>query len=301
MALESLDAKRGSKVVVPEFTMIACARAVTMAGLQPVFVDCGEDLLIDCDKIEEQIMSDTVAVMPVHVYGRRCDMDRISKISAKYGLSVIEDMAEAHGIPVHQDSYAACYSFYKNKIIYGEEGGAVSFRPGTWIADSARSLRSLGFTDKHDFFHRPGGMNARMSDVHASLVLMSLSNYQEAAERRFNVSSWYDAHIDQAWKVSHQRFANWVYDLRIPGLDSTEQDRIVKTLNDGGVAARHGFKPMSMQAEYASGVRPYYDLVAYQMSREVVYLPVSPLMTESGVVSNCVALRCAVEEALGGS
>jgi perosamine synthetase len=183
LALEAMQLSAGSKVIVPDFTMIACARAVTLAGLEPVLVDCTEhDLSIDCDLASSAVRKyhQVRAIMPVHIYGRRCPMNKITGIARCEGLYVVEDLAEAHGILPHPDTDAACWSFYKNKIIHGEEGGAVWFRSEE-RARHARSLRSLGFTEAHDFTHIPRGHNYRMSNAHASLVLDCLDRFPTRA------------------------------------------------------------------------------------------------------------------------
>jgi len=115
LAFEALQLPIGSQVIMPEFTMVACARAATMAGLRPVFVDCGEDLLMDVEKIEDYVSDLTSAILMVHVYGRVCDMERIRWIAARHNLSIIEDLAEAHGVRPDYHTRAACWSFYRNR------------------------------------------------------------------------------------------------------------------------------------------------------------------------------------------
>ena len=81
LALKALGIKEGDEVIVPEFTMIASAWAVTHCGATPVFVDCDDRLCIDVEKIEEKITSNTKAIMPVNIYGRKFDMKSIKKIN----------------------------------------------------------------------------------------------------------------------------------------------------------------------------------------------------------------------------
>ncbi len=269
LALEALELPYG-EVIVPEFTMIACARAVTMAGLQPVFVDCTDSLLMDLELLHAAVNRDTVAVMPVHIYGRRCNMDEITRLSHKHRFAVIEDLAEAHGVMPHADSAAACWSFYSNKIIAGEEGGMVAFRKQEH-ADKARQLRSLGFTSSHNFLHVPRGVNARMSDANAGLILKSLRNVKQNLAKRAQVEELYNQQIPRRWQMP-ERDVCWVYDVRLRGIDASD---VVQKLNQMGFAARLGFKPMSMQPEYRG---PYKHLEAYKASKEVLYLPVKPAM-----------------------
>ena len=279
LALEALCLESGSEVIVPDFTMVACPRAVTMAGLTPVFVDCGEDLLIDCDLVSRiSDIEEIRAIMPVHIYGRRCDMDAIISTANDVDWWVVEDMAEAHGIKPHPSSDAWAWSFYRNKIVAGEEGGAVAFRCKEH-ADLARQLRSLGFTDAHDFMHVPRGCNYRLANSLAKPILQSLRQFESTMMLRQKIRDMYDRLCPLEWMMP-ERDVPWVYDLRIRGLKNVDEG--VKALNDDGIAARHGFKPMSEQAEYGgrSGMKwfggPDGVSVAKRMSREVFYLPIDP-------------------------
>lgn len=259
-------------VFVPDFTMVACARAVTLAGLKPMFVDCDDDLLMDLSKVTMDDALYARAIMPVHIYGRRCSMDNVRLMANLYGLRVIEDCAECP-VPYGKNEYkpdAACFSFYKNKVIAGEEGGAVAFANPEHAA-RARQLRCLGFTDKHDFQHVPRGHNYRLANSLASLVLDSLGRVEENLAERRRIESWYDALCPAEWKMP-PRDVPWVYDLRIP----EGRDRVVEELNKAGIAARHGFKCLSLQVEYIGGpIGPNAD----KASREMLYLPIQPMVT----------------------
>lgn len=291
LALESMRFAQGSQVLVPEYTMVACARAVTMAGLTPIFVDCGDDLLMDPYLLQTAVTYKCRAVMPVHVYGRQCDMESIVKFARRHNLVVIEDCAEYHGGPPTPDYRAdvSCWSFYRNKIVAGEEGGMISYNmPGMNPAHRARELRCQGFTRKHDFFHTPRGVNARLSDSHATLILKSLRNVQKHLTQRRQVEQWYNELVPQEWQMP-PRAVPWVYDMRIPNI---VMDTVVGKLVEQGIALRHGFKPMSMQPEYRGH---YRHLQAFRASREIVYLPIEPTLTRGDVVRMVAALQGAVE------
>lgn len=262
--------------------MVACARAVTAAGLRPVFADCDERLTMDVFGIDDFICDLTCAIMPVHVYGRRCNMDLVHAIAEQHGVAVIEDMAEIHGIPRDCRTDAACWSFYQNKIVAGEEGGAVEFKTQA-AADRARELRSYGFTPAHDFRHHPFGWNYRLSNANAALIRKSLASVGLHSKARRRVESWYDEIMPDAWKMP-RRDAVWIYDIR---LRNTNTHAVVKNMNERGYAARMAFKPMSEQPEYLGH---YRHLQAYAASRQVIYLPVSPTMTQSDVkeITECL-------------
>lgn len=283
LALESLWLPQGSGVAVPDYTMIACPRAVTLAGHEPVFVGCGEDLLMDLDALDDALSYHTPhVIMVVHVYGRVVPMDEVHALSRKYGAVVVEDLAEAHGVLPHPRTYAACWSFYKNKVVHGEEGGAVWFRDRE-RAERARELRCLGFTANHDFYHAPRGHNYRLANLLATPILTSIEKYPENLSTRRMLEQEYDALCPKDYllppsnSASGSRIVPWVYDLRIKGMSAHTQRKLVNILNREGIAARHGFKPMRDQIEYKH--HPYAGSVedwSRKLSSEVIYLPLTP-------------------------
>lgn len=313
LALESLPIQLGSIVIVPDFTMIAVARAVVMAGMVPLFLDCDHTFNIDPARIDEALnsgLADRIeGVIAVHTYGRPCNMDLIEHVirKSKREIFLVEDLAEAHGLRPHDRTDAACWSFYKNKIIAGEEGGIVSFQEEDF-ASKARSLKSLGFTEEHDFQHIPRGHNYRLANCLADKIITSLEYYirnnrnGDLPERR-QIETWYDQCCPINWRLP-KRYAMWVYDLMIPGIDSTTQDYLVKELKSQGIKARHAFKPMLSQVEFdlidygqeeeedpyegtqwegtqtEKKKETYEDVSSISraeiVSREVIYLPVDP-------------------------
>lgn len=291
LALEALRLPLGSLVVVPNFAMIACARAVTLAGHEPVFIECDTDLNLDPNVLREyhnvariypgQGAGSIMAVIAVHTYGRQCRMDEIHDALYPFKVAVIEDLAEAHGVSPHPKTDVGCWSFYKNKIIAGEEGGAAYFIDPR-VATVARQLRTLGFTDKHDFNHIPRGHNYRMSNAHAKLILDSLAKADENIQQRRVIEKWYDEECPSGWRMP-KRTVPWVYDFRIPGMTYKQQDRIVIQLQEEGIAARHAFKPLNSQQEYREWIpregTDELDSETYKASREVIYLPIIPGVT----------------------
>jgi dTDP-4-amino-4,6-dideoxygalactose transaminase len=214
LAIESLEVYN-SCILLSDYNMIACARAIALSGSYPRLGDFNLNLLINPGKFPD-VQSQTArisAIMPVHIYGRRCDMDIIHRKAEQYQCSVIEDMAEIHGVKPHAKSHAACWSFYKNKIVAGEEGGAVWFKDSK-IAQRARMLRSLGFTEDHDFRHIPRGMNYRLSNANAAIIRRSLAFFEENVYDRLALLEEYDRLIPPEWKMP-KRESPWVYDKSI--------------------------------------------------------------------------------------
>jgi dTDP-4-amino-4,6-dideoxygalactose transaminase len=273
LALEALLLPKGSQVIVPEFTYIACARACKMAGLQPVFVDCGEDLLINSHQIEQSLTCLTSAIMPVHIYGRLCDMKTIYQIAQRYKLKIIEDRAECPigSVEWYAQSDAVIWSFYRNKVVCGEEGGLVAFKNSS-SASLAKQLRSNGHRDV-PYYHTPFGNNYRLSNAHAKLIRQSLANVKENLRRRALIEAAYNVVVPIELQLP-PRDMIWMYDIKLPpGVDNQS---LVRQLNQLGIAARCAFKPMSAQPEF---IGHYDHLQAWAMSQQVLYLPVSVEMS----------------------
>lgn len=271
---------RGSEVLLSDYNMIACPRAITMAGMIPRFIDCGPDLNINPKLIEKEITLSTVAIMVTHIYGRRCSMETIANIATKHGLSIIEDMAELHGVAPHPLTTAVCWSFYKNKIVHGEEGGAVGFR-SPMLASAARTRRCLGFTDQHDFYHHERGYNYRLADSLARLIIQSLDQSANSLLERRLIEEWLDKSCPEEWKMP-ARQSPWVYDLRIPCLQTNDGQyiyRIIENLQRNEIPARHGFKRMTAQAEYNEPGRGMSE--ASKAGKEVFYLPIHSEMRKN--------------------
>ena len=131
IAMACLDLQPGDEVILPTFTIISCAQAVTMSGLKPVLVDADpRTWCMDVSQVEAKITTRTRAIMPVHIYGHPVDMDPLMELARKYNLIIIEDAAEVHGAEYKGRKCGglgdlSCFSFYANKIITTGEGGMV--------------------------------------------------------------------------------------------------------------------------------------------------------------------------------
>lgn len=265
LALVALGIGEGDEVIVPDFTMAACGFAVSYTGARPVFVDCGSDLTIDVTQIEEKITEKTKAIMPVHIYGRLCDMEAIKAIADKHNLLIVEDAAEAHGAARGGYADALCFSFYKNKIIHAEEGGIIC-TDSKELYEKCQDLKSMAFGGRHDYFHERIGFNYRMPDTQAFMVLSSLDDYAQNAEKRRNVEAMFATHF-----YSKPHDAVWVYDSMSP-----EKDRYMQNAASYGIPARHFFKPLSSMPMWQG---QEVGVNAARYSAFGFYLPVIPDFT----------------------
>jgi len=137
-------------------------------------------------------------------------------------------------------------------------------------------LRCLGFTANHDFYHAPRGHNYRLANLLATPILTSIDKYRENLSTRRMLEKEYNALCPEDYLLP-PRTVPWVYDLRIKGMSAGTQKELVRRLNREGIAARHGFKPISDQIEYKH--HPYFGSVedwSRKLANEVIYLPLTP-------------------------
>lgn len=175
--LWSMDLKPEDEVITTPFTFIATSNAIIIAGAKPVFVDIdSETLLLDAKKIEKAITPNTKAIVPVHLYGRICQMKEIKTIAKKHNLAVIEDTAQAFGAVDEENNYAGMmsdagtFSFYKTKNISTFEGGMICIPHQSKLnAEKIRSICDQGQVDKYN--HEYIGFNFRLAEP---LCLMAL-------------------------------------------------------------------------------------------------------------------------------
>jgi perosamine synthetase len=285
LALEALKLPKDSEVLVPQYTMVATAWAVYYARLKPVFVDCKDDLLIDLEDLESKITQKTKVIMVTHIYGRVVNMTKVTEIAKKYNLRVIEDAAEAHGCEWSGGKVGSfdigCFSFYRNKIVSGEEGGAVVSNDEEFIK-TAKDMKSMSFGDEHNYMHKQIGFNYRMTNSQASLILDSLRNIEKNIELRKRNESLYDSLIGEQYKMP-KRNVPWVYDIKVK--DNSIVDNLRHNRN---IPARYGFKPVSMCAPFHIDAN---NTNAFKMSKNIMYLPVDPHLEEKEIKNIVLNLK----------
>lgn len=230
-----------------------------------MFVDCADDLNIDVARIEEKITARTKAVMPVHIYGRRCDMDAVMDIAYQYNLRVVEDSAEAHGIRPVGD--IACYSLFANKIITAGEGG-ICLTDDAKLAGQLAHLRAMAFTKDHSFLHKKVAYNYRMTAMQAAVALAQTERLDDILEVRRGIEKRYDEGLADVPGITLMppRDVLWMYDLR-----AERREELREFLAGESIETRLFFKPMSRQPMYFHPDWP--SLKANAFAEDGLYLP----------------------------
>lgn len=183
-ALCSVGFRPGDEVITTPFTFMATTSAIIIAGAKPVFVDIDPiNHLIDVDKIESAINEKTRAIVPVHLFGRACNMYAILEIAARHGLCVIEDNAQSFGVKLgnkYLGTYgdAGCFSFYKTKNMSTFEGGMIAVKENSKLdVDKIRKISNPTF-NKPDFKYL--GYNFRMPEPCALIGLERIKLHKKS-------------------------------------------------------------------------------------------------------------------------
>lgn len=264
LCIRSLDIKDGDEVITTPFSFIASANCILFERAKPVFVDIDENTLcIDTDKIEEKITKKTKAILPVHVFGYPCEMDKITGIAKKYNLAVIEDACEAIGSEYNNRKVGGCgdvgvFAFYPNKQITTAEGGMIVTN-NEKIANLCRSMRNQGRDEEEKWLcHKMLGYNYRMSELNAALGVVQMERIEEILSKRQRAADLYNKRLSKIKKIKipHTAFnvkISWfVYVIRLDDklFSHKERDNIILELKNRGIACSNYFPPIHLQPFY---------------------------------------------------
>lgn len=205
-ALKTLNIGYGDEVIVPNLTFIATANAVIMAGAKPVFCDIDkDDLGISPEKIEKLISKKTKVIIPVHLYGNSCKIDKIIEIAKNHNLKVIEDAAQGVGVHYkgqHVGTFGdiGVLSYYGNKTITTAEGGMIL----TNIDDYKKScyrLKNHGRDKKGVFKHDHIGFNFAFTDLQAAVGISQMKKLQKIIIKKRRIFEKYKSSFDKINQV----------------------------------------------------------------------------------------------------
>ncbi len=196
IAIRALNLRQSDsdEIITTPYTFISTSSAIVQNGMIPRFVDIGEDKLIDSSKIELAIEADprykvTKAILPVHLFGRRCDMRKIMSLARKYHLKVIEDLCQAFGTPLTGD--IGCLSFYPTKSLgaYGDAGMILTNSDKLNV--KCRILRNNGSSLEEKYRHIEVGFNSRLDEIQAAILNIRIKDKKRIKNFKYNESKYY--------------------------------------------------------------------------------------------------------------
>jgi len=263
IAVRALGISNGDEVIIPTFTIISCAQAITNLGGVIVPVDCDlYDFNMMTDRIEALINEKTKAIMVVHIYGHPVDMNPILDIADKYNLKIIEDAAEMHGQtyygkPCGSFGDVSIFSFYANKIISTGEGGMIVTDDDN-IAIRCKYYRNLCFNNRQRFIHTEIGYNYRFTNIQAAIGLAQLERINEFVSIKREIGRKYQKMFSHneylrlpMESTSYSDNIFWVYPLVLSNDYSEDAAFVMNELAKAGIGTRPFFFPIHQQPVYA--------------------------------------------------
>ncbi|MGB8952946.1 MAG: aminotransferase class I/II-fold pyridoxal phosphate-dependent enzyme [Candidatus Aminicenantales bacterium] len=329
LALSAVGIGPGDEVIIPALTMIAVPYAVLYTGARPVLVDVdSETFNLDPRQLTAFIQKEcrfdrrnkvllnkktknkVKALLPVHLYGHPCSMDRILAAAREYNLAVVEDAAEAHGALYYPDNdrkkerYVGtigdigCFSFYANKIITTGEGGMVVTNNDR-LAERARRLKDLAHAPQQRFLHTELAFNYRMTNLQAAIGLAQLEEIDRFIEIKQKMAKAYGKllsgipgltlPLEKKWA----RNVFWMYSVLVEKEFGLSRDDLMKRLKEEGIDTRTFFIPVHRQPVF-TGQKEYQGLrfpVAEELSQKGFYLPSGLALTQSQIQKVCQAIK----------
>ncbi len=299
LALEAVGVGPGDEVIVPSFTFIATATAVSVLGAVPVFADVDETTLtLDPRSVENLIGPKTKAVVPVHLFGQPADMDPLLALARSKGLKVVEDCAQSH-LAVYKGRVTGslgelgAFSFYPTKNLGAAgDAGAVTVADAD-LRDRLLELRNCGRTIGATYHHARVGHNCRLDEIQAAILRVKLRHLARWTQSRRRIAALY-----------HEGLRG--LPLRLPPLGGNDtrpvfhlftvrlerRDALAEHLRRSGVGCGVYYPiPVHLQPAYA-GLKVRAALpVSERASREALSLPMFAELTDADVARVCAAVK----------
>ncbi len=262
-----------NEVITTPFTFVATTSSFVWEGCTPVFADINkETFVIDEDEIEKKITDKTTAIVPVHVFGNPCNVEKIGQIAEKNNLKVIYDAAHAFGVKYKGTSIlnygdASILSFHATKLFHTIEGGAIVFKNESDYL-KAKALINFGY-ENGEIKHL--GINAKMNEFQAAMGLCMLKNVEKTLERRKEIFTAYYKELKNI--LTFQKFDENAYNYSyVPVIFQDEKQllKVQKALNDKKIYPRRYFYPsLNILPTYKSETMP----VSENISSRILCLP----------------------------
>lgn len=256
LALEGVIAafgfKAGSEVITTPFTFASTTHAIARNGLVPVFCDVNPiDYTMDVNKIESLITDKTVAIVPVHVYGNMCDVEKIQEIADKHGLKVIYDAAHAFGVKYKGISSAnfgdaSMFSFHATKVFNTIEGGAVTYKDNA-LSSTLDDMKNFGLHTPEEGKYIAG--NAKMNEFQAAMGICNLRHLDKEIAKRGEAVKRYRERLGGVKGIilcSEQKdvISNYAYFPAVFDGYKYTRDEVFEKLKEKDIIARKYFYPL---------------------------------------------------------
>ncbi len=282
IAMRQLGVGPGDEVITVANSWISTAETIVQTGATPVFVDIDRYSTIDVTKIEEKITENTIAIIPVHLYGQPCDMKAIKEIADKHNLYLIEDCAQAHfaefeGKKVGTFGDVATFSFYpgKNLGAYGDAGAIIT--NDDELAEKMRMFANHGALKKH--VHKIDGINSRLDTIQAAILNVKLPYITQWNEMRLKNARYYDDVLEGIGDiVLPPSRENVLHIYHVYSIRTSKRDELMQHLKNNNIGTAIHYPVALPFMETFSNLNLKHDdfPIAAKYQDEILSLPMYP-------------------------
>lgn len=292
------------EVITTPYSFVATTHSLWWNNIKPVFVDIEPEFCnLNPEKIEAAITPKTTAILPVHVYGNPCKVERIQEIADIYGLKVIYDAAHAFGVNINEQSICnygdlSILSFHATKVFNTMEGGAIICHDAA-TKKRIDYLKNFGFAGETTIV--APGINSKMNEMQAALGLVQLKHYHENIEKRKRITETYRKELSDIKGISvlpesRNTESNFAY---FPILLNEEKyglsrDKLYEKLKQNNIYGRRYFYPLISDFSMYKGLdsaNPSNLPIAGKIATQVICLPIYPDLNNETVNRICSIIK----------
>ena len=300
LSLKALGITEGDEVIVPTWTFAATSLVVEWVGAKPVLCDIeGDSLNIDTEKVEKLVTNRTKAIIPVHIAGYPCEMEKIRDIADYHNLRIVEDAAHAIGTKykgrkIGNFSDVTCFSFYATKnLAMGEGGAAVSH--DNHLIEKIKRMAYFGI-NKTAFkrYQKNGswaydieelGYKCNLDSIHAAIGIAQLKKLDAMNKRRREIAQCYKAELDRRISFTIDSEENYhiyhLFPIMLP--TGINRDEFIDKLKENNIGTSVHFKPLHKHSHYKKMFPDNNFPVADRIYKRVVSIPMFPAMTDEDI------------------
>jgi perosamine synthetase len=295
--------KQGDYVIVPNITFVASLNSIAYTGAEPILMDVNVgDWQMDLDLLDQYLSENTFrddnglclhktdrrvirAIMPVHVLGNMCDIDKLIEIALRHGITVVEDSTESLGSYYkgkHSGTFGqfGCISFNGNKIITCGGGGMI-LTDNEDLAKKAKHITTQAKSDPFEYFHDEIGYNYRLVNVLAAIGVAQMEQLPSFLKRKEQVASFYQQNLSGIGDISFQSVSkdskvnNWLFTIK-----SKEQKKLLKELNAAKLQSRPFWVPMNQLPMFSTAKFITKDNVSTELYNTCLSIPCSTSISD---------------------
>ncbi len=304
ISLMALGLKRGDEVITAANTAIPTISAIVNSGATPKLVDIDQNYLLDLLKLEKVITKKTKAIIPVHLYGKSCNMEDLQKISKKYKIPIIEDCAQAQGAKfknkfVGTFGVSGCFSFYPTKILGGYSDGGFILTNNYKFYKKVKNIRFYGIetVDKKNKFFKKyysnlNGVNSRLDEINSKILDFKLKKIDTYIKKRRAIAYIYDKELKGTSLKLPLKNKDFFDVYHLYTVYHSKRDNIIKRLNKKSIQTRIIYPyPIHQMKAY----RNYFKNIKFRISeiksKGIFSLPLYPELKISSVYKICKELK----------